>query len=131
MKLVIEGPPRTKKNHTRRIRRGRRTFTVQSEAHEMWEVSAIVQLRMQHRRTLVFCAAGTAYGATIDAPANMRALVYRERNVGDLLNYLASVSDALERAGVVADDRLIVSVDGSRLLLDRERPRVEIELLPA
>jgi Holliday junction resolvase RusA-like endonuclease len=125
MKLVIEGAPRTKKNSLRRIRRGRRTFTVPSAAHEAWEAMAIPQLRKQH-------SGGWGNGnPAITWTANMRAIVYRDRAVGDLLNYLAAVSDALERAGVVADDKLIVSVDGSRMAIDRQRPRVEIDLTPA
>lgn len=126
MKLVIEGAPRTKKNSLRRIKRGRRVFTVPSAAHEAWEMLAIHQLARQVRIARELGGDIRHYW-----PLNMRALVYRERNVGDLLNYLAAVSDALERAAVVSDDKLIVSVDGSRLLLDRARPRVEIELTPA
>lgn len=122
VRLVIEGPPRTKKNSLRRIKRGRRVFTVPSEAHEAWEATAVPQLVRQSRGLTQWAIHGRA--------VNMRALVYRDRAVGDLLNYLAAISDALERAGVVANDKLIASVDGSRLLLDRERPRVEIELTP-
>lgn len=134
MKLVIEGAPRTKKNSLRRIRRGRKTFTVPSAAHEAWEAMAIPQLRHQWHRvcTEVDHQRGrVTYGGPWAGALNMRALVYRERDVGDLLNYLAAVSDALERAGVVLDDKLIVSVDGSRLAIDRKRPRVEIELTVA
>ena len=61
-------------------------------------------------------------------PVNMTALIYREKNVGDALNYLEAIADALERAGVVKNDRLIVSFDGSRLLKDADRPRVEVVL---
>jgi len=43
---------------------------------------------------------------------------------------LAAISDALEAGGVLADDVLVESVDGSRILYDRARPRVEIELDP-
>ena len=133
MKLVIEGAPRTKKNSLRRIKRGRRVFTVSSAAHEAWEAMAIPQLRVGYLRCrrAVSELVGHQIDDPIIEPMAMRALVYRDRDVGDLLNYLAAVSDALERAGVVADDKLIVSVDGSRLLLDRARPRVEIELTPA
>ena len=126
MTFTIEGAPRTKKNSLRRIRRGRRTFTVPSAAHEAWLAHAVPQLRRQwHPR-----AEDTSLDLAVDVPVNMRALVYRDRAVGDLLNYLAAISDALEAAGVVADDKLLLGLDGSRLLLDRKRPRVEIELTP-
>lgn len=133
-RYVIEGAPRTKKNSLRRIRRGRRTFTVPSAAHEAWEAKALPQLRGQLARTCTFVSHDRGivkYGGKLTEPLNMRALVYRERGGrADLLNYLAAVSDALEHAGIVADDKLIVAVDGSRLRIDRKRPRVEIELTP-
>ncbi len=58
----------------------------------------------------------------------MNAQIFRERNVGDLGNYLAAICDALESAGVVINDKWIQSFDGSRLSLDRDNPRVEIVL---
>lgn len=120
MNLVIKGAPRTKKNSLRRLKRGRRVFTVPSAAHEAWEAIAVAQLRGQAAR---LCP------APLDAPVNMRALVYRERaGRTDLLNYLSAISDALERAGIVTDDKLVAALDGSRLMVDRERPRVEITL---
>lgn len=130
MRLVILGAPRTKKNSLRRLKRGKRVFTVPSLAHEQWEAVAVAQLRKQHAyvRTIY----GPDYAAMITTPVNLRAVVYRERaGRADLLNYLAAISDALERAGVLEDDRLVASLDGSRLMLDRARPRVEIELTPA
>lgn len=116
MRLTILGPPRTKKNSLRRIKRGNRIFTVSSEAHQAWEQSASLQLK------------ATRGWQQANVPVSLRALVYRDRNVGDLGNYLAAICDALERAGVVLNDRLIQSFDGSRLLLDKVNPRVEIDL---
>lgn len=138
MRFVIEGPPRTKKNSLR-IMRGRRgrPFVAQSAQAERWEESAILQLRIQLGSNVYIGAVDHGRGSVeigsypIAVPVNLRALVYRARaGRADLLNYLAAVSDALERAGVVADDQLVAGVDGSRLLVDRQRPRVEIELEP-
>lgn len=114
--LQILGRPITKKNSLRRIQRGKRVFSVGSEALIAWEQSAEIQLRNQWRRP------------ALDVPVHMRAIVYRQTAVGDLLNYLAAVSDALEKAGVVTDDKLILSVDGSRLAKDAKRPRIEVEI---
>jgi len=41
---------------------------------------------------------------------------------------MQAVADALEHAGVVVNDRLIVSWDGSRLSKDAVRRRVELEV---
>lgn len=60
----------------------------------------------------------------------MKASFFRERSVGDLVNYLQALADALQEAGVVADDRLIASWDGSRLHKDSARPRIELEIAP-
>jgi Holliday junction resolvase RusA-like endonuclease len=115
-KLIIFGAPRTKKNHSRVVRAGRRLRLLPSAAHERWARSAIPQLRSQwHAPPLV-------------TPVAVKATFYRERNVGDLVNYLQALADALEAAGVVANDRLIASWDGSRLLKDAASPRIEVEI---
>lgn len=115
-RLVILGAPRTKKNHSRVIRSRRRLRIVPSAAHEAWARSAIPQLRSQWQQPPLI------------GRVAVRALFYRERNVGDLVNYLQALADALEHAGVVQNDRLIVSWDGSRLLKDASSPRIEVEI---
>lgn len=120
MRFVIEGPPATKKNSSRILRSKRgRPFVAPSAAFKRWERYAVLQLRTQAHAT-----------ESITTPVNLRALIYRKRNVGDLDNYIAAVCDALQTAGVVVNDKLVQGHDGSRLLLDRARPRVEIELTP-
>lgn len=117
--FIVEGAPVTKKNSLR-VLKNRRTgkrFVAQSVQHNSWAEKAVWQLKAQR------------WGMkAISAPVNMAAVVYREKATGDLLNYLAAVSDALEKAGIVENDRLIVSLDGSRMAKDKARPRVEIEL---
>ena len=119
MTFTILGPPITKKNSARigRTRDGR-PFILQSKPHEKWVKSAVTQLRRQ------------AGGVMMMSPVTMAAKVYRQKRIGDLGNYLAAVCDALEEAGIVANDRLIQSFDGSRLLHDKENPRVEIKIEP-
>lgn len=116
MKLVIAGPPRTKKNHSRLVRAGGRFRLLPSAAHETWSRSAVKQLRSQWRRQ------------PISDPISVAAVFYRERATGDLVNYLQALADALEHAGVVVNDRLIVSWDASRLSKDAAHPRVELNI---
>lgn len=114
----ILGKPTTKKNHAR-IVRNRATglpFILQSKQAVAWERSAVLQLKSAWRRP------------PLTMPVTMSAVVYRERATGDLLNYLAAISDALEKAGVVEDDRLVASLDGCRLEKDAKRPRVEVTI---
>ena len=120
MTFTILGPPVTKKNSAR-IVRNRKTgvpFLLQSKPHEKWVKSAVDQLLGQRREH------------ALTVPVTMAAKVYRAKRIGDLGNYLAAVCDALEEAGIVANDRLIQSFDGSRLLHDKENPRVEIQIEP-
>ncbi len=121
MIFTIHGAPRTKKNSQRIVRPkgGGSPFIIQGKPHDAWSKTAILQLRAQ--------AGGAAAAA---APMNLRARIYRERRTGDLGNFLAAVCDALERAGVVENDKWILGFDGSRLLVDRHIPRVELELTP-
>lgn len=122
VRLVISGAPRTAKN-TQRIARkhddARTPFIIAGRSAGAWQKSAVLQLRSQAAR---------APRAPIVSPVNMRALVFREKRVGDLGNYLAAICDALELSGVVANDRWIMGFDGSRLMHDKIRPRVEIYL---
>ena len=48
----------------------------------------------------------------------------------DLTNLLEATDDILVRAGVLSDDcaAVVAGHDGSRVLLDRKRPRVEITI---
>lgn len=118
MRLVIEGRPTTKKNSLR-IAKNKTTgkrFVMQSKQSNNWAVRAVWQIKAQAR------------GQAFTGPVNMAAVVYRQVAAGDLLNYLAAVSDALEAAGVVENDRLIVQLDGCRLDKDADRPRVEVTL---
>ncbi len=121
MQLVISGAPRTKKNHGSVIRRGKRRFHIPSAAWTTWVHSAAILVnggmlgtRLRH--------------ALIDVPVNCRALFYRDANRGDAVGYYQGLADLLEKRRVVANDRQIVSWDGSRLLKDVANPRVELTL---
>ncbi len=116
---VIYGPPTTKKNSQRVFRVRGRIVIAQSSQACAWEESAILQLQAARNR---------ARFATTEETVNLRAAIYRQKNVGDMLNYLAAISDALERAGVVKNDRQIVKLDGCQFLVDKVRPRVELEI---
>lgn len=114
--LVVYGPPRTKKTSNRIVRAGRRRYVLPSEPHQRWFCSALPQLKTQWRRL------------PLAVPIGVRAIFYRDRATGDLCNYMQALADALERAGVVRNDRLIGSWDGSRLRKDPKCPRVELTI---
>ncbi len=119
MTYTIKGPPRTKKNHQRIVRRKDGSpFIMQAKTADAWAKHAVWQLRAQHIGQPPF-----------RTHVNLCARVYREKATGDLVNYLQAINDALEAAGVVENDRLIVGYDGCKMLKDRDNPRVELELV--
>jgi Holliday junction resolvase RusA-like endonuclease len=133
MKLTILGRPITKSNSPRigRSRTGK-PFVMPSKALEKWEEIATLQLQAQHGRA---ARASRWYlgdkGQPCVIQVGAKALFYRPVDgPGDLDNYEKALGDALQKAGIVANDRLIRSWDGSRLLIDRKNPRVEVELSP-
>ena len=68
------------------------------------------------------------YAPPIDYPVNCRALIYRAQDIGDTDGYMNAIADALQSLGVIKNDRLIASWDGTRRLIDRQLPRVEVEI---
>ena len=113
IRLTVTGAPRTKKNSGRIDTRRGRPILFPSKAWEKWLKSAVV-------------VGSSPYA--INYPVNCRAIFYRDRRIGDAVGFYQGLADLLEKRGVVADDKWIVSWDGSRLDSDRERPRVEVEL---
>ncbi len=137
----ILAPPRTKKNSPiptpARTKDGRPFVRIlPSAAYRKWLKSAIQQSPAIRSRL-----ARAGVQLPIRGTVAVRALVYRESRTGDLLGYLDAISDALqmplanrhgkttrEGMGIIADDRLVVSWDGSRLLRDPACPRVEVQI---
>ena len=116
LRLVIVGPPRTKKTSNRILRFGRFNKVVPSAPFVAWQDSAVIQLRNQYR------------AAPITAPVAVRAIFYRDANRGDLIGYMTALADVLERAKVIANDRQIESWDGTRMSKSELCPRVEVVL---
>jgi Holliday junction resolvase RusA-like endonuclease len=117
--FTVLGAPRTKKCHQRILRFGRFNKVVPSTAWMAFRDIAVPQLRRQWQ------------SPPIEVDVNCRATFYRDRAVGDAVGFYQSIADVLEEAGVVADDKHIVSWNGSRLDKDASRPRIEIELTQA
>lgn len=71
------------------------------------------------------------YKVNIDYPINLKCLYYMPtRHKVDISNLMNATHDILVAANVIDDDnsRIVASVDGSRVYLDRDNPRVEIEI---
>ena len=63
------------------------------------------------------------------APIHVKCLYYlATTRTPDLINLMAATHDILEDTGVILDDVIIQSVDGSRIIGKDPQPRVEIEI---
>lgn len=117
-KYTIPLPPVTKKN-SQRILVNRKTgmpFIAPSSAYKRYEEQAIYFLTPKPKTPL---AGRCRVVAVFYMPTRRRV---------DLTNLLESAHDTLVAAKILADDNntIIASVDGSRVLYDKENPRTEI-----
>lgn len=70
-------------------------------------------------------------GLSINEPVTVQCVYYmKTKRRVDLTNLLEATHDILVKYKVLADDNsnIIYSVDGSRVLYDKENPRTEIEI---
>jgi hypothetical protein len=133
--LVLPVIPRTKKNHRQHIKRRTKagkliTVPIPAAAYKeteagivRWAQTTIATGALD--RTGKLLRAGKLYLAQ---PLNCTAIFYRDANRGDAVGYYQGLADALEKAGIVADDKWIVQWDGSRLAKDADWPRIDVVL---
>lgn len=109
--------PKTKKNHQKIITIKGRPMIVQSEAYREYEKNAGWFLKKPSK--------------PIDYPVQVKCVFYRDsRRRCDLTNLLEAIDDILVKYKVLADDsfNIIYSHDGSRVFVDKEKPRTEITI---
>lgn len=115
--VTIIGAPRTKGNSPQLFGRRGKIGYVPSKSFRQWEAIAVPQLRIAMRGAAAF-----------SGRVQVSAVFFRARAIGDLDNYMKAMGDILQTAKVIANDRLIVSWDGTRLESDSKRPRVELRV---
>ena len=117
MNFVIELPPITKKNSQQIIHVKGRPMIIPSKQYAQYERDALWMLNYD--------------GEPIDYPVNVSAKFFmKTRRKVDLVNLQEALLDVLVRAEILEDDnsRIVVSMDGSRVSYDKERPRTEVEI---
>lgn len=119
MKITIELPPITKKNHSQIIKAKGRLMVIPSKQYRDYEKACaefIPQMPFH----------------MFDCPVNVECVYYMptHRRV-DLVNLQEATLDVLVKYGILKDDNsnIVASMDGSRVLYDKENPRTEIEIL--
>lgn len=117
IKITIPGRPITKKNHSQIIKVHNRLMVVPSKEYKTYEATA--GWYIHHK------------GLMIKTPVQVKCLYYMPtKGRVDLGNLLAGTCDLLVHHMVLSDDnsKIMVSHDGSRVLYDKDNPRVEIEI---
>lgn len=113
--VVIPIEPKTKKNNQQILKNkntGKR-FIAQGPAYQQYEKQALWFLR----------------SLGIDYPIHIKYLFYRkDKHRVDLTNLMEAINDILVKKGTIKDDsfNILVSLDGSRVLIDHDNPRTEI-----
>ena len=113
--IIINIPPITKKNHQQIFRPNGRNYpvVVPSKQYKQYQDDAGWFIKP----------------LGIDYPVNVRCLYYMPtKRIVDLVNLQEATLDVLVKYGAIKDDnsRIVVSMDGSRVLYDKENPRTEI-----
>lgn len=115
--FTIEVKPITKKNSQRMVKVNGRTIPLPSKAYVQYEKDAKWYMPKM--------------SAPIDYPVNVKALYYMPtRRIVDIANLHGALHDILVAHSVLADDnsRIVAGTDGSRVLLDKGRPRTEVTI---
>lgn len=111
--------PRTKKNSQRIImnKRTRAPMILPDEKYKEYERDAGWFLKQPP--------------VPIKGPINVRCIFYRDsRRRCDLTNLLEAIDDILVKYQIIEDDNfeIIAGHDGSRVKVDKDHPRTEIEI---
>jgi Holliday junction resolvase RusA-like endonuclease len=123
LSYTITGNPIVKKNTQKVIHRGGRSFVVYSAQYRGWMNNAMDELALQKRPD-----------QPIDQPILLVCKFFMQtKRIVDLSALYEGVQDTLVKMEILADDNfnIVVGHDGSRVLLDRKNPRVEIAIIPA
>lgn len=152
LQLVVSGAPRTKKNSgqgviTRSAGGGQpcpkcrtplRVRVFPSKAWREWAKLAVIRIPgnevdrfwIINEKPYLGGVTGAQLWTPLATPMNCRAVFYRDRNAGDFIGYVQGLADLLEERGVIANDVLLATWNGSHLAIDRDNPRVELSLEP-
>ena len=114
--FTVKLTPISKKNHQRIFRNPKtdKPFVMPSKEYKQYETDAMWFIPK---------------GEVIDFPVNVKCLFYMPtKRKCDLVNMQEAILDVLVKAGLLAGDNysIVESMDGSRVLYDKENPRTEV-----
>ncbi len=117
LKIIIEGNPVTKKNHSNVVMIKGRPIVIPSKPYLEYEKKCKKYIPTLEK--------------PIDYPINLKCTYYMEtRRKTDLTNLLQATCDILVKYKVLEDDNysIVNSFDGTKAEYCKETPRVEIEI---
>lgn len=119
MKITIPVVPRSKKNSQQIIinPRTKRPMIIQSKLYVNFERECGKFLK--------------EYKSNIDYSVNLKVKFYvPDKRKRDIANYIEAIQDILVKYEVLKDDNynIVYSLEGTRMYVDKENPRVEIEI---
>jgi crossover junction endodeoxyribonuclease RusA len=97
--ITIKGRVISKKNSKQVVRTGGRPYIISSKAYQAFEKEAVKQIKRQFR--------GNPYEGPVDV---CYSFFMKGRLDTDISNMIGSIDDILEKAGVIENDRNIVSM---------------------
>lgn len=154
LKVTLFGAPRTLKTSPVIVRHVNRPVLLPSEAYREW-LKVQLWSKMALRSSL-------GNRVPVTEPCSINAQVYRESNTGDWTGFVQAIADAIQAEvwtcetcrkksytakcvhcpgygkrtrdglGLILDDKLVQHWDGTRLLVDRLNPRIDlvVETIP-
>lgn len=121
IKFTVKLPPVSKKNSQQILTNPKtgRPFIMPSKKYKEYEKAALWFIPKI---------------ASIDIPVNVQCLFYMPtRRKCDLVNMQEAILDIMVKADLLTDDNysIVQSMDGSRVLYDKENPRTEVYITEA
>ena len=120
---TITGNPIVKKNTQKVVRIHGRPTVVYSSQYRGWLNNALDELEDQAKPD-----------QPVDYPVLLVCKFFMQTlRIVDLSALYEGIQDTLVKAEILKDDNfnIIIGHDGSRVLLDRENPRIEVAIVPA
>lgn len=117
LEFTIPVAPKTKKNHSRIITVKGRPMLIPSKEYSQYERDVAPFIPRLEK--------------PIDYPVTLACTFYKPtRRRCDLVGHLQSIQDILVKYGVLEDDcdLIVVSVDGSRVVYDKNNARTEVRI---
>jgi len=138
IRFYITGRTPSKKTSQRIVwlKKSGRPVLLPNAKYSMWEAGAILELASQKAARLPPKSRQKASGGIeeINYPINVAATIYRQSKgrKADLVNLLQSINDVLQLAGIISDDSIIASHDGSKIVYvdNPNKEGVEIIISP-